>query len=262
MIDLLKETKIKTSVLFIGAVLSQAAQAEVMLGKNFTSVEVASISSVIKEVEQVLPEEIRNKLPLIQIDKDVTRTGLSLMPLPICRGEKAQGDDQSDFTYAAYNHLTKKISVHPSVINEILKGPDVARSYNCGHRNSYLLARASLLHEIIHAYDYALPKKDSSASEYLYLARWKRTLTGIKNLNQKPDRSPDYYEYENIREHFAVNMEFFLLDPEYKCRRPGLYDYFSKKYKTVPFPEYACEGLTGIHRISDGLINYFDLAPE
>lgn len=39
--------------------------------------------------------------------------------------------------------------------------------------------------------------------------------------NDQIDRSPDP-ELSNPREFVAVNMEYFLLDPEYACRRPAL----------------------------------------
>ncbi|MNQ42625.1 hypothetical protein D3C85_563310 [compost metagenome] len=40
--------------------------------------------------------------------------------------------------------------------------------------------------------------------------------------NGQVARSPDVYELSNPREFVAVNMEYFLLDPGYACRRPSL----------------------------------------
>ncbi|MBO3275876.1 DUF7844 domain-containing protein [Pseudomonas schmalbachii] len=43
-------------------------------------------------------------------------------------------------------------------------------------------------------------------------------------------RSPDSYELSNPREFVAVNMEYFLLDPSYACRRPALYRYYAARF--------------------------------
>jgi hypothetical protein len=43
---------------------------------------------------------------------------------------------------------------------------------------------------------------------------------------QPPGRAqPDSYELSSPKEYIAVNMEYFLLDPSYACRRPALYQY-------------------------------------
>ncbi|SDI59091.1 protein of unknown function [Pseudomonas panipatensis] len=43
-------------------------------------------------------------------------------------------------------------------------------------------------------------------------------------------RSPDRYELSNPREFVAVNMEYFVLDPSYACRRPALYQYYAARF--------------------------------
>lgn len=53
-------------------------------------------------------------------------------------------------------------------------------------------------------------------------------------------RSPDIYERTNAKEAFAVNMEHFLLDPDYQCRRPSLYRYLANYFEFVPFPAANC----------------------
>uniref|UniRef100_UPI0028A6FBC0 DUF7844 domain-containing protein n=1 Tax=Pseudomonas sp. TaxID=306 RepID=UPI0028A6FBC0 len=53
-------------------------------------------------------------------------------------------------------------------------------------------------------------------------------------------RSPDGYELSNPREFVAVNMEYFLLDPEYACRRPSLQRYFSEHFGWAPPRSQPC----------------------
>lgn len=48
--------------------------------------------------------------------------------------------------------------------------------------------------------------------------------------NRQIARSPDIYELSNPREFVAVNMEYFLLDPAYPCRRPALYRYYREQF--------------------------------
>ncbi|HLD66534.1 MAG TPA: DUF4105 domain-containing protein [Pseudomonas sp.] len=58
--------------------------------------------------------------------------------------------------------------------------------------------------------------------------------------NGQVARSPDAYEHSNAREFVAVNMEYFLLDPGYACRRPALQRYFSEHFAWAPSPQPAC----------------------
>ncbi|MGZ3818714.1 MAG: DUF7844 domain-containing protein [Bdellovibrio sp.] len=83
----------------------------------------------------------------------------------------------------------------------------------------------------------------SDSPEFLQLAGFpKRGLFISENeaINSQQQRSPDAYEYTSPAEAFAVNMEFFLLDQEYKCRRPLLYNYFVGQFKYVPFSQSQC----------------------
>jgi hypothetical protein len=52
--------------------------------------------------------------------------------------------------------------------------------------------------------------------------------------NAFSDRSPDPYELSRASEFVAVNLEHFLLDPDYACRRPALYRYFSEHFRWAP----------------------------
>ncbi len=58
--------------------------------------------------------------------------------------------------------------------------------------------------------------------------------------NGQVARSPDIYELSNAREFVAVNMEYFLLDPEYACRRPSLARLFSEHFGWSPANAAPC----------------------
>ena len=57
--------------------------------------------------------------------------------------------------------------------------------------------------------------------------------------NHQVARSPDSYELSSPLEFVAVNMEYYLLDPEYACRRPSLARFFDQHFAWSP-PSKPC----------------------
>ncbi|OZB25699.1 MAG: hypothetical protein B7X51_13600, partial [Pseudomonas sp. 34-62-33] len=134
---------------------------------------------------------------------------------------------------------------------------------------------ATLLHELTHLYDRArlwpaaerrhinrcrqqarslglvgLPEDCRGQSErrftlsddprLLDLAGWQQRVgqRGARDLdNGQVARSPDSYELTNALEFVAVNLEYFLLDPSYACRRPSLARYFREHFDWTPISE-------------------------
>ena len=58
--------------------------------------------------------------------------------------------------------------------------------------------------------------------------------------NRQVARSPDIYETTNPKEFVAVNMEYFLLDQSYACRRPALYRYYQEHFGWAPAAKDSC----------------------
>ncbi|TDF83137.1 DUF4105 domain-containing protein [Pseudomonas sp. H9] len=52
--------------------------------------------------------------------------------------------------------------------------------------------------------------------------------------NRQVARSPDTYELSSPKEFIAVNMEYFLLDPSFACRRPALHSYLKAHFDWAP----------------------------
>ncbi|QYX46547.1 DUF4105 domain-containing protein [Pseudomonas tussilaginis] len=52
--------------------------------------------------------------------------------------------------------------------------------------------------------------------------------------NHQVARSPDSYELSSPKEFIAVNMEYFLLDPSFACRRPALQNYLQAHFNWAP----------------------------
>lgn len=64
-------------------------------------------------------------------------------------------------------------------------------------------------------------------------------------------RSPDSYELSSPKEYIAVNMEYFLLDPSYGCRRPALNQYLRDHFGWAPQQTTCAQGLPFINAGSD-----------
>ncbi|MGB5131564.1 MAG: DUF4105 domain-containing protein [Steroidobacteraceae bacterium] len=103
-------------------------------------------------------------------------------------------------------------------------------------------ALAAVIHELAHFYDRTPQGRLSRDPRLLDLAGWQISpmRLGLRTRhNAFRDRSPDRYELESPVEFVAVNLEYFLLDPAYACRRPALYHYFSAHFGSVP-PQAEC----------------------
>lgn len=100
----------------------------------------------------------------------------------------------------------------------------------------------ALIHELAHRYDRAATGGVSHDPRFLDLAGWPRKpwpWGGRGADNRMTERSPDAYELTRPAEFFAVNLEDFLLDAQYACRRPALARYFAERFD-VPIDNSAC----------------------
>ncbi len=103
-------------------------------------------------------------------------------------------------------------------------------------------ALSALLHELAHFYDRTPRGRLSQDPRLLDLAGWQVSpmRLGLRTTrNAFSDRSPDRYELSRAAEFVAVNLEYFLLDPDYACRRPALHRYFSAHFDWAP-PQSTC----------------------
>ena len=103
-------------------------------------------------------------------------------------------------------------------------------------------ALSAVIHELAHFYDRTRQGRLSRDPRLLDLAGWQvRPMRfGLRtSRNAFSDRSPDRYELSKPSEFVAVNLEHFLLDPDYACRRPALHRYFSGRFHWSP-PHADC----------------------
>jgi hypothetical protein len=115
-------------------------------------------------------------------------------------------------------------------------------------------ALAAVIHELAHVYDRSPRGGLSRDPRLLDLAGWQVAplRLGMRtSRNSFSDRSPDRYELTSPAEFVAVNLEHFLLDPDYGCRRPALFRYFSSHFGWTPQTSACAPGLVFLQAGAD-----------
>ncbi|WP_413942918.1 DUF4105 domain-containing protein [Bdellovibrio sp. HCB-162] len=163
------------------------------------------------------------------------------------------------------------IYLDKTVLVEVMRGEAKATPTNRTHKTLYKEILAAVLHETAHAYDH---EDVHSSQEYAQINYCKNSDDNRNNNRSDPEcrayinmnrsfsqnpyflliagfekddeswmkhRSPDIYELTDHEEFFAVNMEYFLLDPEYACRRPTLARLYKSQFQHDPFPGVKCD---------------------
>ena len=94
--------------------------------------------------------------------------------------------------------------------------------------------RETLIHELAHFHDRRTGL--SREPRLLDLAGWQERARrpGRERSNPFGDRTPDAYELDSAAEFLAVNLEHFLLDPQYACRRPALHGFLADHFDWAP----------------------------
>jgi hypothetical protein len=254
---------------------------------TFSNSEQDRADEILHKVEGLLPAKIRTTLTrqiTIRLEALDAAPGIFV---PACLGDAPENETQKQVlgkvshSVFADRRRISELTLHRGFKAEILGGESTARTYECGHRNLYRLAIASIIHELGHIYDDADPRtfdeqaqvqacieadrdagETSNDPEFEAVCRQLRnrrtvttqpafldlmgfTETGVlfrkrKQGNHSTLRSPDPYEFTNERESFAVNLEYFVMDPEFGCRRPAVQDYYSRHFGYDPHLGRAC----------------------
>jgi hypothetical protein len=101
-------------------------------------------------------------------------------------------------------------------------------------------ALAAIVHELAHLYDRGSGDSLSRDPRLLELAGWQDApLRPWRTRNAFTDRSPDTYELSSPAEYVAVNLEHYVLDADYACRRPALARRFDAAFD-APKPGAGC----------------------
>ena len=136
-----------------------------------------------------------------------------------------------------HSQFSKKAIVMSRLLRrEILKGPDLATRFSCGHQNYYRFAQAVLLHELTHFFDRSDhgghgTQKLSDSKQFKYMTGWDLQGLVIRHWTQSnllTSRSPDPYEFKSPKEALAVSA-IAVQDSNRRSRKPCV-----KYHKAAP----------------------------
>ncbi|MDI3400745.1 DUF4105 domain-containing protein [Pseudomonas sp. V88_4] len=174
--------------------------------------------------------------------------------------------------------LVSELDLNRKLLASLTDGSAATQKTNRPHDTVRRELLATVLHEITHIYDRArlwpaaertliqrCTRRNNSAGligipdecrgqngrrftlsddpRLLDLAGWQQYVgrRGEREQhNRQIARSPDLYEISSPKEFVAVNMEYFLLDPSYACRRPALYRYYQQHFGWAPPAKDEC----------------------
>jgi hypothetical protein len=183
-----------------------------------------------------------------------------------------------DAVYGRASQAGNRLELNARLLPKLVDGSAASTPTNRPHGTLQQELLASVLHELTHFYDRAqlwspntklllqncrqraaaqglvgLPSacRGQTARRFslsddprlLDLAGWPQYVGRAgqrEQRNAQVARSPDNYELSNPREFVAVNLEYFLLDPSYACRRPQLYAYWRAQFDWTPSPPANC----------------------
>ena len=218
-----------------------------------------------QQASQALLDEAMQKLPprfIEQLDRQILVGWSNDMP------SNAYGQAS----------LVSELDLNRRLLAGLTDGTAATQKTNRPHGTVRKEMLATVLHELTHLYDRArlwpaaeraviqrCTRQNSSAGviglpdqcrgqterrftlsddpRLLDLAGWQQYV-GRRGEREQDNhqivRSPDLYEVSNPKEFVAVNMEYFLLDPAYACRRPALYRYYKERFGWAPATKDEC----------------------
>ncbi len=211
------------------------------------------LEATMEEVAGYLPAKMKELMPRNIEIKVAALSEHKTIPTEVCSAStknKKEGKEEKEegkqadkkaqpFIYGQYNQYKNVLTINAPVLIELKKGRANSKRINCQHKSLYDQAVATLIHEFTHSYDF-FNGRISNSMEYIRRAGFKKGLLTIKNRNIEAMRSADPYELVSIAESFAVNMEYFTMDPEFLCRKPSMFEYFKKQFEVDPFPNRQC----------------------
>lgn len=206
----------------------------------------APMRALLAEVERLLPPKLKQRIGrpiVIAVDPDKAREPISV---PVCDappGSPAAAASVQTLgaaQLARSPELPHRILLHPGIFLAAQAGSEGSARFSCGHKSLYRLALATCLHEVLHVYDQLTRVSETPSYQHLQQFARQGTLPKLRAHNQLRVRSPDLYEFHDIAENLAVNFEYFILDPEFKCRRPAVYQHLSRELGVQPFQSYPC----------------------
>lgn len=225
---------------FISSLFNSALSFEYVLESSELSLEQIDKANVLfNRAELLLPNIVKNSLDSIDIEFKYMGDDTVQISCDGTEGTKYFGQASNFFGYT-------KITLNLAFLNSFELDSTETIQYSCKHKNIFKEALATLLHETVHVFENHLgPKKFSNKATF-------KAKTFFQK-NHLTHRSPDPYEFTNEEESLAVNFEYFLLDPDFKCRKPGLYRFYAEQFNHKPFNS-DCQSDTSFYMADTGTL--------
>ncbi len=212
--------------------------------------EIDVLQTINKQIDQILPESIKNQLLQDEVEFKVftiENTSKNGVPPVLIRKNVKSNELKEELTLNVFyiNLLSKFANLGEEIsVNDIFK----SNKENLLYRRSLLkYVLGQIIHHIAFIYEDSLEieKRFSHSVAFLNNAGfpergffWEQN-TRVKS-NQLQDLSKEFSELNNPRDAFAANLEYFLLDKDYKCRKSSLYSLFVEKFSKRPFEDDSC----------------------
>lgn len=171
-------------------------------------------------------EEVLNSLPSGYLDS-VNKT-ISIEEENLKSDQKFISEDLCRIDEGVKFGYTKKNRIRISS-RLIQLAQTNSKSFPCGHRTFKNHLKAVLIHELTHVKDNE--EKISLEPDFQRIVGMKKITGNSKKrlMNQNVSSSPDAYEFLNLEEALAVNVEYLILDPEFECRKPATANYLARR---------------------------------
>ncbi|MCO4756127.1 MAG: DUF4105 domain-containing protein, partial [Bacteriovoracaceae bacterium] len=249
-----------------------------------------AVIQFIEEVAAKLPDSVKKDIPgTIKLSFKKFNDEDSIEPDRVCSTKQKTAQ-----RYGSAYINKGKIELHAGFLKPIRNyqaGKSVAK-LNCPQKDLYTLAQGALIHELAHFYDFKthdrksdrvvrqIPRGNpnpyqsyedvhknnfSSIPTYAFINGWRFVSPksrSPKMKHRKVSYSPDFYEYQDLKENFAVNFQFFLLDEDYQCRRPAQYEFMSKELAHRPFAYKKCEEEVTVPLLVDNKLRLEKINPS
>ncbi len=225
-----------------------------------------------------LPQNLVQKLAG-QFQISFTNFNSAELPTPLCQADRLS-DLRDQFEVMPAPFIDAKRFLIPGAKNEnpkyliklnsnflrvILLGEEKSITYQCGHGNLYRYAEAVLVRELARLYDDLNIYLESNAKEHALL--WQCAFVhGPIPTGQIDERCKEFSKWQHsisdrpywihlrhrqnnlnlqaLSDDFSRHMEFFVLDPEFPCRRPAVNAFLNKYFAVNSTPQ--CELNTSI----------------
>ena len=223
-----------------------------------------ALKSFVASAEALVPDGMKKGIGRTIRVRFSKMGDLDALEVPVCFNDTTPETVESSgkakmelLGHDSFNGHASVVDINALFKKEVLLGPGGTRTYSCGHKSMYRLALATLIHELAHVYDADQGKIESTHNTYFqklmgFTKMWDLhafLFRGVDPKNHLFLRSPDPYEFKNIKESFAVNVEYFVLDPEFSCRRPTVDHYFRGLFGVTTPP--TCAPSTTIYENSN-----------